>query len=92
MPVLKFWLHIDPETQLRRFKDREQTLYKKYKITDEDYRNREKWDGYVSAVNAMISRTSTGTAPWYVVSATDKRWARVQVLKTVCRELKRATK
>ena len=86
--VHKFWLHIDPEEQLRRFKAREQTAYKKYKITEEDYRNREKWDDYVAAVNEMVARTSTGRAPWHLVAANDKRSARIQVLKTVCNGLK----
>jgi polyphosphate:AMP phosphotransferase len=92
MVVQKFWLHIDPEEQLRRFKAREQTAYKKYKITEEDYRNREKWDAYVGAVNEMVARTSTGRAPWHLVSANDKRSARIQVLKTVCDALKGALK
>ena len=86
--LCKFWLHIDPEEQLRRFKAREQTPYKKYKITEEDYRNREKWDAYVGAVNEMVARTSTGRAPWHLVAANDKRSARIQVLKTVCDALK----
>jgi polyphosphate kinase 2 (PPK2 family) len=92
MVVLKFWLHIDPAVQLRRFKEREKTPYKKYKITAEDYRNREKWDDYVVAVNEMVARTSTDTAPWKLVAANDKRWARVEVLKTICQGLKRALK
>ncbi|MGD8852352.1 MAG: polyphosphate:AMP phosphotransferase [Gammaproteobacteria bacterium] len=92
MVVEKFWLHIDPEEQLRRFKAREQTAYKKYKITEEDYRNREKWDDYVDAVNEMVARTSTARAPWHLVAANDKRFARVQVLKAVCAALKDALK
>jgi len=88
--VQKFWLHIDPEEQLRRFKAREQTGYKKYKITDEDYRNRENRDAYVTAVNEMVSRTDTARAPWHMVAANDKRSARIQVLKTVCGALKAA--
>lgn len=90
--VHKFWLHIAPETQLRRFREREKTPYKKYKISQEDYRNREKWDEYVTAVNEMVARTSTEMAPWKLVSANDKRWARVEVLKTICQGLKRALK
>jgi polyphosphate:AMP phosphotransferase len=88
MLVQKFWLHIDPDEQLARFKAREKTPYKKYKITDEDYRNREKWDDYCSAVNEMVTRTSTGLARWYLVPANDKRWARIEVLRTVCDGLK----
>ena len=84
MLVRKFWLHIDPGEQLRRFRRREQTPYKKYKITDEDYRNRERWDDYVAAVNEMVARTSTASAPWVLVSANDKRWARVRVLEELC--------
>ncbi len=86
-PVLKFWLHIDPDEQLRRFQAREKTDYKKYKITDEDYRNREKWSEYVDAVNEMVERTSTKQAPWHLVPANDKRWARTQVARTVCETL-----
>ncbi len=85
--VSKFWLHIDPDEQLRRFKDREKTGYKKYKITDEDYRNREKWDEYSTAANEMFEKTSTSEAPWYLVSANDKRWARIKVLETVVNAL-----
>jgi polyphosphate:AMP phosphotransferase len=83
-PVLKFWLHIDPDEQLRRFEARKTTPYKKYKITDEDYRNRERWDDYVAAVNEMVARTDTERAPWHIVPANDKRFARVTVLETVC--------
>ncbi|MBI3799005.1 MAG: polyphosphate:AMP phosphotransferase [Deltaproteobacteria bacterium] len=90
--VLKFWLHIDPATQLRRFKEREKTPYKKYKLTAEDYRNREKWDDYVVAVNEMVARTSTDMAPWKLVAANDKRGARVEVLQTICQGLKQALK
>jgi len=90
IPVFKFWLHIDPDEQLRRFQEREKTAYKKYKITDEDYRNRDKWDDYVIAVNEMVGRTSTEEAPWTLVAANDKKSARIQVLETVCNGLKRA--
>ena len=61
-PVMKFWLHIDPDEQLRRFRAREQTEYKKYKITEEDYRNRERWPDYSEAINEMVERTSTRLA------------------------------
>lgn len=84
MLVRKFWLHIDPDEQLARFKAREQTPYKKYKLTEEDYRNRDKWDDYVIAVGEMVARTSTDQAPWVVVPANDKRWARIAVLEEVC--------
>jgi polyphosphate:AMP phosphotransferase len=90
--VQKFWLHIDPDEQLARFKAREQTPYKKYKITEEDYRNRERWDNYVAAVNEMVARTSTDAAPWHIIPANDKRYARIQVLDNVCEALKQALK
>ena len=90
--VLKFWLHIDPDEQLSRFKAREKTSYKKYKITDEDYRNREKWPAYASAVNDMVEHTSTDDAPWHLVAANDKRWARLEVLTTVCEAMEKALK
>ncbi len=83
----KFWLHLDRDEQLRRFRAREQTPYKKYKITDEDYRNRERWEDYEHAVNEMVARTSTALSPWHLVAANDKRWARVEVLRIVCEGL-----
>lgn len=88
--LCKFWLHIDRSEQLERFRAREKTAYKKYKITDEDYRNREQWDDYVDAVNEMVARTSTDEAPWTIVPANSKRYARVEVLKTVCDALEQA--
>ena len=90
--VQKFWLHISREEQMARFEAREQTPYKKYKITDEDYRNRERWDDYESAVDQMILRTSSHDAPWHLVSAEDKQHARVEVLETLTAGLKRALK
>jgi len=88
--LLKFWLHIDPDEQLRRFQDREATPYKKYKITDEDYRNREQWSAYESAVHDMVLRTSTDYAPWHLVPSNSKRWARIQALETYCSKLEQA--
>jgi polyphosphate:AMP phosphotransferase len=88
--LAKFWLHIDKDEQARRFEEREQTAYKKYKITADDYRNREKWALYEDAVNEMVERTSTGVAPWTLVEANDKRYARVKVLKTCCDALEAA--
>jgi polyphosphate:AMP phosphotransferase len=85
--VIKFWLHISQDEQLRRFKEREQIPYKQHKITDEDWRNREKWEDYTKAVNEMVTRTSTHFAPWTLVAGDDKRFARVQVIKTVCERL-----
>jgi polyphosphate:AMP phosphotransferase len=85
--LLKFWLHIDKDEQLRRFQEREQTPFKQYKITQEDYRNRDKWDDYEVAVNDMVARTSTQDAPWVLVEANDKRYGRVKVLKEYCERL-----
>jgi len=90
MVVQKFWLHIDPDEQLARFRAREQTPYKKYKLTEEDYRNRERWDDYVAAVNEMVARTSTPEAPWHLIAATDKRHCRIQVLDAVCAALQQS--
>jgi polyphosphate:AMP phosphotransferase len=88
--LTKFWVHVSPEEQLRRFQDRQDTTYKKHKITEEDWRNREKWDAYETAVNDMVVRTSTRKAPWTLVAGNDKLFARIQVLQTVCRRLERA--
>ncbi|MBP2667614.1 MAG: Polyphosphate:AMP phosphotransferase, partial [Firmicutes bacterium] len=81
--LVKFWLHIDKEEQLRRFEERENTPDKKWKITAEDWRNREKWDAYKLAVDEMLFRTSPHKAPWTVVAANSKEYARLTVLKTV---------
>jgi polyphosphate:AMP phosphotransferase len=88
--LLKFWLAISAEEQLRRFTDRRTTPYKQYKLTEEDWRNRRKWDAYEAAACDMIERTSTDHAPWVLVEAEDKRWARVQTMKTVCKHLEKA--
>lgn len=88
--LIKFWLQISPEEQLRRFQEREETPYKQYKITAEDWRNRERWDSYEAAACEMIEKTSTATAPWVLVEANDKRWARVKVLQTVIGRLRAA--
>jgi AMP-polyphosphate phosphotransferase len=87
--LVKFWLTITPDEQLRRFKDREETPYKQYKITQEDWRNRARWDSYEAAACDMIERTSTGQAPWVLVEANNKEWARIKVLKAVVRCLKK---
>jgi len=87
--VVKFWLAIDKDEQERRFQAREETGYKRYKITDEDWRNREKWDEYAEAVCDMIDLTSTSAAPWVLVEAKDKLFARVKVLKTVCEQIEK---
>jgi polyphosphate:AMP phosphotransferase len=85
--VVKFWLHIDKDVQLERFQQREQIGFKRYKITPEDWRNREKWDAYERAVSDMVDRTSTEVAPWTLVPAKDKHVARIHVLKTLCDRL-----
>jgi polyphosphate kinase 2 (PPK2 family) len=90
--LLKFWLHIDKDEQLRRFQAREETPFKKYKITEEDYRNREKRNEYELAANDMIERTSTENARWHLIAANDKRSARVNVIRTVCHALEKALK
>jgi polyphosphate kinase 2 (PPK2 family) len=90
--LLKFWLQIDADEQLRRFKDREATPFKQFKITPDDWRNRDRWNDYELAANDMIARTSTEYARWNLIAANDKRSARVEVIKTVCRALTRATK
>ncbi len=81
--VIKFWIHIDKDEQERRFKERMENPAKQWKITDEDWRNREKWDQYEEAVDEMLVRTSTTYAPWVVVEGNDKLYARVKVLRTV---------
>ncbi len=88
--VCKFWLAISEEEQLARFRARKDTEYKQFKITDEDWRNRLKWDDYAHAAADMVDRTSTSYAPWTLVAAEDKKFARVQVLKTICKQLKKA--
>lgn len=81
--LTKFWIHISPEEQIQRFEQRRDTEYKAWKLTDEDWRNREKWDEYAAAVNEMLLKTSTLTAPWTVIEGNDKWWARVKALKTL---------
>ncbi|MBD3307418.1 phosphate--AMP phosphotransferase [candidate division KSB3 bacterium] len=81
--LVKFWLHIDQEEQLRRFQARQQTPHKRWKITDEDWRNREKWDLYKEAIDEMLFRTSTAYAPWTIIEANSKYYARIKALKTV---------
>ena len=85
--LLKLWLHISPEEQLRRFEERQQSERKQHKITAEDWRNREKWGAYAEAVDEMVARTSTSFAPWTLVAGNDKQHARVEVLETFCRRL-----
>jgi len=88
--VLKFWIHIDPETQLERFTLRQNTPEKQWKITDEDWRNREKWPQYEEAVEEMLQKTSTAYAPWHIISSVDKKYARIQALRIVTDTLEKA--
>ena len=81
--IIKFWVQIDKDTQLERFQERQNNPEKQWKITDEDWRNREKWEQYEEAVNEMLIRTSTEYAPWIVVEGNDKYYARLKVLETV---------
>lgn len=87
--LVKFWLAIGKDEQFRRFKAREEVEFKRFKITDEDWRNREKWDAYEAAVCDMVDRTSTATAPWTLVEANNKYVARIKVLKTLCLAVER---
>ncbi len=86
--IFKFWMHISKDEQLRRFKEREQINYKSWKITDEDWRNRSKWEDYIAAAEEMILKTSTPNAPWTLVEANDKLYARIKVLRTVAEKLR----
>ncbi|MDR1859030.1 MAG: hypothetical protein LBQ69_06120, partial [Treponema sp.] len=90
--LVKFWLHIDSGEQFRRFEGRMNTPEKRWKITDEDWRNREKWDQYMEAVDEMLLRTSTSYAPWTVVEANNKLYARLKVVETVQKKLERRLK
>lgn len=85
--VCKFWLQISPEEELRRFKERGKTPFKQYKLTEEDWRNRKKWDAYQAAAVEMIEKTSTPCAPWTLVPAEDKKYARLKVLEAVEKRL-----
>lgn len=82
--LAKFWLHIDPEEQERRFLERKNTPYKSWKLTDEDWRNRDNWDAYEATVDEMVERTSTVAAPWTLVEANNKHYARLKVIRTLC--------
>jgi len=88
--VVKFWLAITREEQLKRFKEREKVGFKRFKITDEDWRNRDKWSEYEQAVCDMIDRTGTDIAAWTLVEANDKQYARIKVLKTLCEKIEKA--
>ena len=90
MVLVKYWLHITKDEQLARFKLREKTPYKRWKLTEEDWRNRDKWNDYEQAVNDMVQYTSTSAAPWTLVEGNDKRYARLRVIETFCQRLKSA--
>ena len=88
--LLKFWIHIDQDTQLARFTERQNTPEKQWKITDEDWRNREKWPQYEVAVNEMLKKTSTKNAPWYIIESNDKHYARIKALEIIVNQLEKA--
>ena len=87
--VLKFFIHISKAEQLERFEKRAKDPYKTWKLTADDWRNREKWDVYYTAINDMLERTSTEHAPWHVIAGNNKRWARIAVLRTVVETLEK---
>ena len=88
--VLKFWIHIDQDTQLARFNDRQNTPEKQWKLTEEDWRNREKWPQYEQAIDEMLQKTSTENAPWFIIESNDKKYARIKTLRIVVDALERA--
>lgn len=90
--VLKFWMQIDKDEQERRFKARQENPEKQWKITDEDWRNREKWDLYEDAVNEMMKKTNTSYAPWHVLESNDKKYARIKALRIVIEEIEKVLK
>ena len=83
MLLAKLWFHISPDEQLRRFEARKETPHKQWKLTEEDWRNRDKWDQYEEAVSDMLQKTSTVTAPWTVIEGNDKYWERVKTQRTI---------
>ena len=87
MLLVKFWIHVSKDEQLRRFRDRSRTSYKKWKISDEDWRNRGRWADYTMAVNEMVARTSTRIAPWTLIEGNDKNFARMKVLTVLADRL-----
>ena len=90
--LMKFWIHITKEEQLNRFKQRELIPHKQWKLTDEDWRNREKWEDYEQAINDIIERTSTRIAPWTLIEGNNKQHARIKVIKTLCNRMEEALK
>ncbi|QGG47600.1 polyphosphate kinase 2 family protein [Heliorestis convoluta] len=87
--LLKFFLHISPEEQLKRFKDREENPYKRWKITSEDWRNRDKWAEYHKAIDEMLEKTHTATAPWYLIPFEDKKYGRIRIMEIILQRYKR---
>ena len=83
MLLVKLWFHISKQEQLRRFEARQQTPHKAWKLTDEDWRNRARWEAYESAVDDMLLKTSTLTAPWTLIEGNDKLWARIRTQETL---------
>ena len=88
--LLKFWIHIDQDTQLARFTERQNTPEKQWKITEEDWRNRDKWPQYEEAVDEMLQKTSTENAPWFIIESNDKHYARIKALKIIVKALEKA--
>jgi polyphosphate kinase 2 (PPK2 family) len=88
--LVKFWMHVSPDEQLRRFETRRDDPYKAWKLTDEDWRNRKKRPEYEAAVEEMLERTDRPDGPWHIVAGDDKRWARVDVVRTVCQAMESA--
>ncbi len=87
--IFKFWLHISPEEELRRFQARAHTPYKAWKLTEDDWRNRQKWELYYAAVDEMLLKTSTPKAPWTMVPSEDKHFGRIFALRTIVEKLER---
>jgi polyphosphate kinase 2 (PPK2 family) len=87
--IVKFWMHVSPQEQLRRFESREQDPYRVWKLTDEDWRNRGRREEYEAAVEEMLERTDTAVAPWQVIAGENKRWARVAVVRAVCEAIEK---
>jgi polyphosphate:AMP phosphotransferase len=88
MVLTKFWLHITPEEQYKRFEQRDAVAYKKWKLTDDDWRNRSKWDAYEAAVHEMVERTSSAAAPWLLIEGNDKNFARVKIIRALTDRLR----
>jgi len=89
MRIVKIFMHIGREEQLRRFEQRLRDPMKRWKLSYEDFRNRNHWDAYVEATDDMLAKTSTKRAPWHVIAANDKKWARVEALRVICEALAR---